>query len=131
MINSKDIAPGTTVYTARRGLEARQGILFTVQERVVQKRTPKGYAIQSPYFRNGMRYLDADYYISTSKEEVAKALMADADEQIKQLQAQVESLVEVKLKLSANCLPASCTHPEIKHEPDYRICAHCGKEWPV
>lgn len=56
MINSKDIAPGTTVYTARRGLEARHDILFTVQERVVQKRTPKGYAIQSPYFRNGMRH---------------------------------------------------------------------------
>lgn len=102
MINSKDIAPGTTVYTARRGLEARHGILFTVRERVVQKRTPKGYAIQNPYSRNGRRYLDTEYYVSTSKEEVVKALMADADEQIKQLQAQIENMVRAKLKLWAS-----------------------------
>lgn len=133
MINRTDIAPGTTVYTARRGLEARHDILFTVQERVVQKRTPKGYAIQSPYFRNGMRYLDADYYISTSKEEVAKALMADADVQIKQLQAQIEHMVQAKIKLWAS-YPSEpeteCDH-RIEHHATYRICTQCGKEWPV
>lgn len=102
MINSKDIAPGTTVYTARRGLEAQHSVLFEVEERIVQKRTPKGYAVTSPYMRHGRRLQDDAYYISTSKEEVAKALMGDADAQIRLLQERIEHLVQAKLKLWAS-----------------------------
>jgi hypothetical protein len=103
MINSKDIAPGTAVYTARRGLEAWQSILFVkVEEHTVVKRTSCGYKVAHRAYTHGKLLMDATYYVSASKEEVAKALMADADERIKQLQAQVEHLMQVKLKLWAS-----------------------------
>jgi hypothetical protein len=102
MINSKDIAPGTTVYIGRRGLLATHDVLFMVEEHTVVKRTSCGYKVAHRAYNHGRLLMDASYYISASKEEVVKALMADADEQIKQLQASIERMMLVKLKLWAS-----------------------------
>lgn len=101
MINRKDIAPGTKVYTARRGLLARHDILFTVDEDIVQKRTSCGYKVEHRQYVHGRLLLDSEHYVSTSKEEVTAALLCDANEQIRILQAQIDRMQHVKVELRA------------------------------
>lgn len=83
MINDRNIEPGTVVYVARRGLEARHWPLYHVMEMTVVKRTPKGYRLKEGTYEGA--HLDSHYYISPRKDWVCAALVEDGRKALREV----------------------------------------------
>ena len=101
--NPVDIPAGHTVYAARRELSTEHLVLMTVSTHKVIKRTPTGYKLASRYAHNGaLLFSDADYYISTERADVARALLEDCRELCRQQQDLMQRLQDRKAALSAD-----------------------------
>lgn len=102
MINAKNIQPGTLVFTALRGLKPRHASLFEVEKNTIVKRTATGYKIEQRYAHNGAYLMkDDQYYISTDRDEVARALKADLAACILETKVQLEKLEYANTMLNA------------------------------
>ena len=106
MITDKNLPEGALVYAVRRGLEIDFIVLMEIEERRIVKRTPTGYKLEhGGAHRGALLYKDADYYLSTDREAVAKALLEDCRVNLRVMKAQIERLEAKKAELVSIAYP--------------------------
>ncbi len=72
-----EIAPGTVVFVARKGLTANHPSLFEIEKRKVIKTTAKGYRLNHGGCTNGLVYTLDKYYVHPYFSAVASMLQSD------------------------------------------------------
>lgn len=101
MINDTSIPEGSLVYVCRRGLEARYVGQMVIEVHHVVKRTPSGYKLDFEVGHKGERlYKDADYYISTDRQAVARAVKDNLRAEIVRADALMERLKAKEAQLN-------------------------------